>query len=135
MVWINFGLLLLTIFLLKSLVRICLRKMLKIERKKQNRLLYNYINKLHRKVDLIVTVIGSFILAITLYSLEIQGYSINAFLIAGLLFILVQLGITAFFEWRYSEIPKEYILIVSDMLIVTIVIISVIRLGLFNSLN
>lgn len=132
MLWVNFGLVVLTYILLNSLVRICLRKLLKIERRKQKRLSYNYINKLHRKVDLTVKAISSIILAFTVYILKSQGYSINAFLITALGFTLVQLVVKAFFEWRYSQIQKLSILTVSDMLISTIAVISVIQLGLLN---
>jgi len=132
MFWIKFGLLVLIVFLFNLLIRICLRRLFKIERDKQKWLSYKHINKLHRKVDWTVSVITLIILVVALYFLNAREYSINAYLITGLLLTLPQIGVKAFFEWRYSKVQKLFILTVSDMLIFTIAILSVIQLDLLN---
>src|SRR5699024_10026027 len=93
MFWIKFGLLVLIVFLFNLLIRICLRRLFKIERNKQKWLSYKHINKLHRKVDWTVSVITLIILVVALYFLNAREYSINAYLITGLLLTLPQIGV------------------------------------------
>ncbi|MGB3260863.1 DUF4181 domain-containing protein, partial [Paenisporosarcina sp.] len=51
MFWIKFGLIAIIVFILISIVKLLLRKLLNIEKVKKEFFSYNHINELHRKID------------------------------------------------------------------------------------
>lgn len=136
MFWLKFGLIVFSIFLLVSLVRISLRKIFKIEKVKRESFSYNHVNKLHRKIDWTLRIILIITYIILMYLLIYQEYSLtNIFLITLLLFTVAEYVVRAIFELKYTQNPKQSILTISEMIIWIIVIILIIQLDLFKLLT
>lgn len=106
------------IFLIKAL----LRKIFHIEKGKKEFFSYNHVNSLHRKIDWGIR-IASMITYITFfYQVIYEEAPLNLLLSVMLILLVLQMAVQAFFEWRYSENPKEAILTASEMAILTAVI-------------
>lgn len=132
MVWLKFLLLALTWLVLITAVKTILRKTFKIEKKNKPLFSYNHINNMHRNIDWIIRITSTIALIFVLYLIVYQNYSNYAFLITVLLFAVLEYLMTAFFEWKYSQHPKQSILTISDMVITIIIILTLIQLDIFN---
>lgn len=124
--------LILTILILSLLSRIYLRRLFNIRKERENWFAYKHFNQLHKYVERIVKFFSIWILVILLYFLNMKEASINAYLLTVLFLILLQMGVKAFFEWRYSKVHNLYILSLSDMLIYTIFILGTVQLNLLQ---
>ena len=55
-------------------------------------------------------------------------------LIVGMIFTsMLDYGVKAFFEYRYSEVPKQAILTVTEWFLVLTAVVVVLQLGLLGS--
>ncbi|QBP42767.1 DUF4181 domain-containing protein [Paenisporosarcina antarctica] len=123
----------LTTFIVTTVVKHFLRKILNIEKEKKEFFSYNHINKLHGKIDWVIR-ISSMLLIIIISSLSIyQQYPLTFFLIAMIIYIGIDQGVRAFFEWKYSQNPKQYILTISEMIVLMISILTIMQFNLFSS--
>ncbi len=129
MFWVNFGLIVLIVFLSITLVKLFLRKALNIEKEKKKFFSYNHINKLHKKIDMTIRTASSITFITLLYLILYQNYSITFFLVAMVIFTGIEYVVQAFFEWKYSQNPKQSILTISEMVILIIATIVIIRLN------
>ena len=134
MFWIKFGLIAIVVFILISLVKLLLRKLLNIEKVKKEFFSYNHINELHRKIDkglrifsVITLILLSFVL---LFYFEDLIYLI---LIAPIVLMVLDYIVRAFFEWKYTQYPKQSILTLTEMFLILIAIIIVFELKLLGS--
>lgn len=134
MFWIKFGLIALIVFILTSIVKLLLRKLLNIEKVKKEFFSYNHINELHRKIDkglrifsVITLILLSFVL---LFYFEDLIYLI---LIAPIVLMVLDYTVRAFFEWKYTQYPKQSILTLTEMVLILIAIIIVIELKILGS--
>ena len=132
MFWIKYGLIVALVFGCISVVKLILRKLFKIKKVKKELFSYNHINKLHRKVDmglkLFTTVTLMLLLSVMWFYFEEFNY---LFLFAVIIFAVLDYLVTAFFEWRYSQYPKQSILTLTEMFLILIAIIIVFQLKLF----
>jgi hypothetical protein len=113
--WLQFFLVISIVFVLTSLVKFLLRKIFKIEKVKRKLFSYNHINEFHRKVDKWIRNITTIVLIIlALLMITYEGFTyVYAF---GVVFLLAaDYAVRAFFEWKYSEFPKQAILTLAEM--------------------
>ena len=123
----------LTIFIVTTVVKHLLRKILKIEKEKKEFFPYNHINKLHGKIDWVIR-ISSMLMLIIISSMSIyQQYPLTFFLIAMIIYIGIDYGVRVFFEWKYSQNPKQSILTISEMIVLMISILTIMQFNLFSS--
>lgn len=130
MIWLNFIMIVLITFALIATVRIILRKAFNIEKMKKKTFSYNHINILHKKIDWTIRITTAIVLVICLYLITYQNFSINIFLIALITTSGTEYAIRAFFEWRYTENPKQSIITVSEMFILVLVLFAIIQFDL-----
>lgn len=111
-------------------VKHILRKVLKIEKEKKTFFSYNHLNDLHRKIDWgiritsIITIITTNILVVT------EDYP-NYFLLIPIFLIGLDYPVRAFFERKYSKNPKQYILTLSEGVLIFLALVIVIQFN-FN---
>ncbi|MGG3914410.1 DUF4181 domain-containing protein [Rossellomorea vietnamensis] len=133
MFWLKFVLIAMIVFALISLVKFILQKMFKIEKVKKEFFSNNYINDLHRKVDKWVRRLTGLSLAIIIL-VQINNEAFNYLLIVGLFFTsMLDYGVKAFFEYRYSEVPKQAILTLAELFLVLTAVLVVLQLGVLGS--
>jgi len=129
--WIKFGLIVVLVFVCILIAKLLLRKLFKIEKVKKEFFSYNYINELHRKVDmglkLFSTVTTILLLSVWFYFEEF----IYLILIAVIIFAVLDYLVRAFFEWRYTQYPKQSILTLTEMFLILLAIIIVYQFKLF----
>ncbi|EKN63700.1 DUF4181 domain-containing protein [Schinkia azotoformans] len=112
--------------------KLFLRKVLHIEKDNKKFFSYNHINERHRKVDKAVRTASTIIFIILLYFLYFENYSITFFLTSVIIFAVIDYVVQAYFEWRYSDKPKQSILTIAEMLLWLIALIVIIQLDLFS---
>lgn len=107
MIWISLIFILLIVFALISVVKTILRKVFNIEKEKKEFFSYNHINELHRKIDWVIR-IAVFIATIsaTFYMLN-EDFSINLLLFIYFFNVVIELGVSAFFQWKYLDGSKR----------------------------
>ncbi|WGG46553.1 DUF4181 domain-containing protein [Rossellomorea sp. DA94] len=133
MFWLKFVLIALVVFALISFVKFILRRTLKIEKVKKEFFSNNYINELHRKVDKWVGRLTGLILPIIIL-VQINNEAFHYLLIMGMILSsMLDYGVKAFFEYRYSEVPKQAILTVTEWFLVMTAVVVVLQLGLLGS--
>lgn len=133
MFWLKFVLVALVVFALISFVKFILRRTLKIEKVQKEFFSNNYINESHRKVDKWVRRLTGLSLAIIIL-VQINNDAFNYLLIVGLIFTsMLDYGVKAFFEYRYSEVPKQAILTVTEWFMVMTAVVVVLQLGVLGS--
>ena len=134
MFWIKFGLIVIIVFTVISLVKLLLRKLFNIEKVKKEFFSYNHINELHRKIDTglrIFSVITLILLTfVVLFYFEDLIYLI---LIVPIVLVVMDYMVKAYFEWKYTQYPKQSILTLTEMLLILIAIIIVFELKLLGS--
>ncbi|KAA0955387.1 DUF4181 domain-containing protein [Sporosarcina sp. ANT_H38] len=123
MIWIKIAFFLLILFVLNTIVKLLLRKILKIEKEKKPFFSYNHINELHGKIDWTIRITSMIALIVINSLIIIKDYSINLLLIASFFYIVVDYAVRAFFECKYSQNPKQYILTISEGILNLIAII------------
>lgn len=135
MFWIKFGLTMLIVFVLISIVNFILRKLLKIEKVKKEFFSTNYINDLHRKV-------GNWsrysiaIITLLIWVLFIYNENLTYLVFIGVTVPLaLDYTVKAFFEVKYGEYPKQAILTLTEMTLMITSIIIVLQFELLFSLS
>lgn len=117
MFWLKLGLFLVILFALTSLLKFSLRKLFKIEKEKKEFFSYNHINKLHKKIDWLVRWASTLALITILYLVMYREYPVTLFLIALILLTAIDYSVRAFFEWKYTDNPKQAILTIGEMVV------------------
>jgi hypothetical protein len=134
MFWVKFGLIAIIVFVLISIVKLLLRKLLKIEKVKKELFSYNHINELHRKIEKGLRIFSTIALILLSYVLLFYFEDlIYLVLIAVIVFMVLDYMVRAFFEWRYTQYPKQSILTLTEMFLVLIALIIVIEFKLLGS--
>jgi hypothetical protein len=129
-IWFYFILIVSVIYALTSAVRVILRKGFGIEKERKRSFSYNHINNLHKKLDWIIRMMTAILLINCLFLVNYQNYSINIFLIALMITLGLEYVVRAFFEWRFTERPKQSIVTVSELVIVIFVFMITIQFEL-----
>ncbi|MBO0589337.1 DUF4181 domain-containing protein [Sporosarcina sp. E16_8] len=105
MFWVNFTFIVLIVFVLNTLVKLLLRKLLKIQNVKRPFFSYNHINERHRKIDWAFRITSALALIVTNYLVIIEDYSIYLILYTSFFYIALDYTVRAFFECKYSQNP------------------------------
>ena len=134
MIWIKFAFFVLLVFVLIIIVKLLLRKLLKIEKEKSPFFSYNHINKLHRKFDWAIRITSAIALIVINSLIIFEDYSINLILIASFFYIGLDYAVRAFFECKYSQNPKQYILTISEGGLFLLAIFIIIKFDLLIEL-
>jgi hypothetical protein len=135
MIWVKFSFIVLIVFVLNIIVKLLLRKMLKIEKEKTPFFSYNHINELHGKIDWAIRIFSTIALIVINSLIIIEDYSINLILIASFFYIVLDYAVRAFFECKYSQNPKQYILTISEGVLFSLAIVIVIKFDLLIRLS
>lgn len=101
--WTEFIIIILIIILLVGIIPAMFRYKMRADKKKW--FSYNHINKLHKKIDWtlrIVYMISLIMSAIFFYTKPLLLSIILA------VFVLCQIGVQAFIEWKFSENRKNF---------------------------
>ena len=132
MFW-KFVLIVIIIFALVSIAKLLLRKLLKIEKVKRDFFSYNYINELHRKIDTGLRIFSVITLILLFYVQLFYLEDIIYLVLIGLIvFMVLDYIVRAFFEWKYTQYPKQSILTLTEMFLILIAMIIVIELNLLD---
>ena len=132
MFWLKVGLSLVVLFALMAVVKFTLRKIFKIEKQKKEWFSYNHVNKTHQKVDWVVRILSTIVLIIISYLVIFKEYSIILYLIPLVLLMALDYIIKAFFEWKYSDHPKQAILTIGEMVVIATALALTIQYDLLN---
>jgi len=113
-----------------------MRKLLKVENKKW--FSYNHINHLHKIIDWAIRITFTvLILASTFYRINMDSTEIIWYLDVWFIltiFIIISESVRAFMEWKYETNRKTYILTISEMVLMIVVLISIVKTNFFNLL-
>lgn len=134
MVWLKFVGFILVVAFIISLVNAVLRKIFEIEKTREGLFPFNSVSKLHRRIDSTIHAIAAVVYIISFYLIVSKGYSVDIFLVSMILFTIMDHSVQAIFEWKYSQIPKQAILTISEMSLVVIALILTIHFDLFSIL-
>ncbi|WP_223636569.1 DUF4181 domain-containing protein [Planococcus sp. 4-30] len=132
MVWLKIGLSLVILFAVMAVVKFTLRKLFKIEKEKTEWFSYNHINKTHKKVDWVVRMLSSIVLIFISYLVIFKEYSIILYIIPVVLLLVIDYVVRAFFEWKYSDHPKQAILTIGEMVVFATALALTIQYDLLN---
>lgn len=132
MVWMKIGLSLVILFILMAVVKSALRKLFKIEKEKTEWFSYNHVNKTYQKVDWLVRMLSTMVLIIVSYLVIFKEYSIIFYLIPIVLLLVIDYAVRAFFEWNYSDHPKQAILTIGEMVVFATALALTIQYDLLN---
>ncbi|MCA1057666.1 DUF4181 domain-containing protein [Rossellomorea aquimaris] len=103
------------VFVLISIVKFLLRKIFKVKKVKRNFFSYNHINESHRKVDKWMRLINALTLMILSILVINDKIMIYLYLIGISMLLALDYAVRAFFEWKYSEYPKQAFLTIAEM--------------------
>ncbi|PID23244.1 hypothetical protein CSV61_01995 [Sporosarcina sp. P3] len=134
MFWLRFGVIIVCMLAVNSLLKVLLRKLLKIEKVKKELFSFDHINEVHRKIDKGLRIVSPISL-ITLFTVLLFYYEdfIYLFFFAVMAFTILDYMIKAFFEWTYTLYPKQSILTLTEMLVIIGAVIIVIQFNLLGS--
>lgn len=133
MFWIKFGLIVIIVFILIATVKFLLRNLLKMEKVKKEFFAFNHINESHRKIDKGLRTFSAItLLFLTCVLVFYYPDLIYLFLIAVIAFMVLDYMIRAFFEWKYTQYPKQAILTLTEMCLILLAIIIVIEFKLLG---
>lgn len=133
MIWyfLMLALIFMVTFVLINLARSLIRKICKIEKVSEDDPSQNYVEQRHREVDKPFKDYGLVILFIILVvDLIYFAESNNIFISAVLTFAFIRMIIKAFFEWKYAKYQRQFILTLTDIVILLAVVIVVVKFNL-----
>lgn len=133
MFWLRFGVIIVCVLAVNSLLKVLLRKLLKIEKVKKEVFSPNHINELHRKIDKGLRIFSTISL-ITISTVLLFYYEDLFYLVyfAIMAFAILDYMIRAFFEWKYTLYPKQSILTITEMLVIIAAIIIVVQFNILG---
>ncbi|MHA6261369.1 DUF4181 domain-containing protein [Sporosarcina sp. CAU 1771] len=66
---------------------------------------YNHVNKLHKKVDWTLRIV--FMISFITFAILFNIHPFSTYIMIGL-FVLTQIGVQAYIEWRFSDNRKDF---------------------------
>ena len=78
---------------------------------------------MHRKIDGAIRITSTIAFIVINILIIIEDYSINLVINASFFYIVLDYAVRAFFECKYSQNPKQYILTISEGALILIAII------------
>lgn len=125
---IKLAIFVLVVFGVIALVKLILRKVLKIEKEKNSFFSYNHLNDLHRKIDWGIRIISVITIITTNILVVIENYP-NYFLLLPIFLMGLDYPVRVFFERKYSKNPKQYMLTLSEGVLMLLAIVLLIQLN------
>lgn len=107
-------------------VKLILRKVLKIEKEKNSFFSYNHLNDSHRRIDWGIRIISVITIITTNILVVFENYP-NYFLLIPIFIIGLDYPVRTFFERKYSKNPKQYILTLSEGVLMLLAIVIFIQ--------
>lgn len=132
MFWLMLSLFLIVLFSVMWLLKWVLRKLLNIEKSKREWFSYNHVNKLHGKVNRMIRNITTVVMIGTFYMVIFQERTFIWVALALLVSTIVDYFVRAFFEWKYSDHPKQSILTISELVLIVAFLAVVIQFDLLD---
>ncbi|ANU09628.1 hypothetical protein BBH88_04615 [Planococcus antarcticus DSM 14505] len=133
MLWLKFGLFLVALFGAIWLVKWVLRKIFNIEKETTNWFSNNHVNHLHKKMDWGIRIATMIAMFVVLYLFFYKEYPFALYLIIWVAFMFIDSSVKAFFQWKYTDNPKQWILTMSEITILVIAaLVATIQLDLIN---
>lgn len=133
MIWffLRLALIFIVTFALIYIAKSLIRRMFNITIVSEDDPSRNYVKQLHREVDTPFRDYSLVILCLVLVvNLVYFPESYNLFIITVLIFTFIRMMIRAFFEWKYSKSPKQFILTLTEIFILLVVVIVVAKFNL-----
>lgn len=130
--WVKLVLISIIVVSVDSLFKLYLKRVLKLDKVKRAYFFNHHVNNVHKKIDWSFRLVSTVILLILTYMMMYQDFSIHLFLGVAAIIGGVNLVIRAFFEWKYSENPKQALFTINDLVILIIAVISVMQFELFT---
>lgn len=134
MLWIKFSLIILIVFILISIVKLLLRKLLNLKKVKEAFFSFYHINDLHRKVDQATRFFSTILILLSAILAYYYEDLIYLMLITAIISLVCHCIVKAFFEWKYTQYPKQSIITLTEMFLVLIAIVIVIEFQLLGPL-
>ncbi|MFJ7826414.1 DUF4181 domain-containing protein [Psychrobacillus sp. NPDC096623] len=117
-------------FVINSLFKLLLRKSFNIEKEKKSFYPNKHFNEWHRKIDWFIRITSLIAFIFTTNLIFIEGYSINVLLITSFFYIGIDYFVRAFFERKFSRNTKQYILTISEGIIIMLALFIVFKFDL-----
>lgn len=131
--WIEYGLIVVVVFVCISIAKLFLRKLFKIEKVKKEFFSYNHINELHRKVDKGLRLFYMVTLILLLSVMWFYFEELNYLILIGVIgFMVLDYLVRAFFEWKYTQHPKQSILTLTELFLIILAIKIVVQFKLHS---
>jgi len=133
MIWsfLRVALIFVVIFILMSTAKSLVRRIFNIENVSEDSPSRNYVKQLHQEVDKPFINYSLVILFVVLVvDLVYFPESYNLFIVTVLVFTFIRMLIRAFFEWKYSKYPKQFILTLTEIFILLAAVIVVAKFNL-----
>lgn len=135
MLWLKIGLFLVILFVSASVVKFALRKLFNIEKVKKDWFSYNHINKKHKKMDSVVRLATTIVLIAVAYLVIIKEYSILFYVVPLVLLTVLDYTVRAFFEWKYTENPKQSIVTMGEIITILTATAVIVQFDLLHLLS
>uniref|UniRef100_UPI00406C8ECF DUF4181 domain-containing protein n=1 Tax=Psychrobacillus sp. FSL W7-1457 TaxID=2954547 RepID=UPI00406C8ECF len=120
MIWIKLLLYISLIFVLNIIVSFLLRYSFRIKKEKRSFFSYNHVNEVHQKIDWAFRITFMIILIVVNIMVIIEDYPIQIYIYTSLLYFVIECMVRGFFEYKYSQNPKQSIVTISDGIILSI---------------
>ena len=132
MVWIiRFVLIFVVTYFFMFIAKSLMRRVFNIEKESEGSPSQNYVKQRHQKVDKKFKDYSVVILFIILIvNLVYFAKSHYLFIIAVFIFTFIRMLIKAFFERKYSKHPKQSILTLTEMFVLLLVLIIILKFNL-----
>jgi len=127
---LNLTIFVLVVFVLITGVKLLLRKTLHIQKEKVPIFSYNHINDLHKKIDWGIRITTMIALIVTNALVIFENYSINLLLIP-IFCIGLDYPVRAYFERKHSQNPKQYMLTLSEGVLMLLAAVIIIKFDFF----
>lgn len=133
MIWffLRLALIFIVTFILINIAKFLVRKIFNIQKVSEDDPSQNYVEQRHREVDKPFRDYSLVILFVILVvNLIYFPESYNLIMISVLTFAFIRMMIKAFFEWKYAKYPRQFILTLTDIVILLVVVIIVVKFNL-----
>ncbi|MFP3356301.1 DUF4181 domain-containing protein [Planococcus citreus] len=132
MFWLEIGLVILTMFLLSSLINFILGKLLNIEKEKKELFSFDFANERHRKIDQWIRWGWMLVSILVIYLVLYRELPVTLYLMLFIAWMTTDASIRAYFQWKHSEQPKQAILTLSEMAVWVSTVTFIIYFDVFN---
>jgi len=134
MIWffLKLALIFIVTYALMYIAKSFMRRMFYIPNVSEDDPSRNYVKQLHWEVDKPFRDYSLVILFLVLVvDFVYLSESNNLFIVTVIIFAFVRMMIRAFLEWKYSKIPKQFILTLTEIFVLLVIVIVVAKFNLF----